>query len=190
MVQRTRSPRAASTSGRCTRCLLFSVFLFPVKAAFQEPLPISGAWVSLRACHPQLYLGFAPGAEARPPPVPSGLLPAVPPPLQTVGTKASSHCLLVGSKRSRIFVSWLQKGILKTLRDPNNVTCIILMPEVMKTQTHDFLASLHVIGAAVPEDIYICPVGEVGIPPHGSAGSSRLRVQRGHLGGPKWPRGE
>lgn len=139
---------------------------------------------------PQLYLGFAPGAEARPPSVPSGLLPAVPPPLQTVGTKASSHCLLVGSKRSRIFVSWLQKGILKTLRDPNNVTCIILMPEVMKTQTHDFLASLHVIGAAVPEDIYICPVGEVGIPRHGSAGSSRLRVQRGHLGGPKWPRGE
>lgn len=39
---------------RAARCLLFSVFLFPVKMAFHEPLPISGAWVSLRACPPAL----------------------------------------------------------------------------------------------------------------------------------------
>lgn len=63
MVQRTRSPRAAATSGRWTRCLLFSVFLFPVKAAFHEPLPISGAWVSLCACPPTAVPQLCPGSR-------------------------------------------------------------------------------------------------------------------------------
>lgn len=132
MTQRTESLHAASTSGqRGACCFRFSCsrskWLSRSHCSSLELGPVS-------VPAPQLYLGFAPGAGAQPPPVHSGLLPAVPSPCHTVGTKASSYCLLVGCKLSRIFVSWLKKGKLKALRDTNNVIiCIILMPEVMKT---------------------------------------------------------